>query len=481
MSLDRRQFLGGAGSIAAAGLLRSRSARAQNRHQVVVIGAGLSGLGTALSLEAEGVDVQVIEGRNRVGGRVLSNRNVAGAPEFGGTSFGVGYARVVDMAKSLDVELVDLTPRVAFFRNRELALDGKVVPASDWPDHPRNPFTGEMREMMPWGFTGAMTRGKNPLKTVDDWVKPEFAEFDIPAHEWFRSAGASESAIDIGFNTNISHGTNAHDVSMLMLFYVDAFTQAQIQLSIPTGVFGYTAKDGNQAIPEAMAAALKHEIHFEQAVAAIHDTSDGAEVHCHDGTVYKADHVVCSVPFAALRNIKLHPMPEGAQGQAIRTLPSQLMNLIHLVPKKPFWEDDGFHAAMYTNSAAGLVLAERKADDPAEISSITCWARGPDAQRLDQLPRKDAEQLVVRALEEIRPAAKGQLEVGGYKSWYLDPFSAGDWAYWKPGQISTFAQKVAEPHGHIHFCGEHTAVSSRGMEGALESAERVALEIFARM
>jgi len=33
-----------------------------------------------------------------------------------------------------------------------------------------------------------------------------------------------------------------------------------------------------------------------------------------------------------------------------------------------------------------------------------------------------------------------------------------------------------QPHGHVHFCGEQTAVGSRGMEGAMESGERAALE-----
>jgi monoamine oxidase len=34
-------------------------------------------------------------------------------------------------------------------------------------------------------------------------------------------------------------------------------------------------------------------------------------------------------------------------------------------------------------------------------------------------------------------------------------------------------------HGRIRFCGEHLAQSSRGMEGAMESGERVATEILA--
>jgi monoamine oxidase len=58
-----------------------------------------------------------------------------------------------------------------------------------------------------------------------------------------------------------------------------------------------------------------------------------------------------------------------------------------------------------------------------------------------------------------------------------DPFSRGDWAVWGPGQVTAFARDIARPHGRIHFCGEHTAISNRGMEGAMESGERAALEI----
>jgi monoamine oxidase len=64
-----------------------------------------------------------------------------------------------------------------------------------------------------------------------------------------------------------------------------------------------------------------------------------------------------------------------------------------------------------------------------------------------------------------------------YHSWKNDPFALGDWAVWEPGQISAFSREVGKAHGRIHFCGEHTAVSNRGMEGAMESGERVALEV----
>jgi monoamine oxidase len=47
-----------------------QAVRAMNESDVIVIGAGLSGLNSALMLQGEGLDVRVLEGRNRIGGRM---------------------------------------------------------------------------------------------------------------------------------------------------------------------------------------------------------------------------------------------------------------------------------------------------------------------------------------------------------------------------------------------------------------------------
>ena len=110
------------------------------------------------------------------------------------------------------------------------------------------------------------------------------------------------------------------------------------------------------------------------------------------------------------------------------------------------------------------------------MSASRC-IEGERAAWADQVNQQVAIDKVIADLERIRPAAKGQLEVMGYKSWYRDPFSSGDWAIWAPGQVSGFFHDLAKPHGRVHFCGEHTAVANRGMEGAMESGERVAMEV----
>ena len=102
---------------------------------------------------------------------------------------------------------------------------------------------------------------------------------------------------------------------------------------------------------------------------------------------------------------------------------------------------------------------------------------GNKAERMDQMDQSSAEKLVLSTIEKIRPAAEGKLEVAGYKSWFRDPFASGDFTNFGPGQVTRFAGHMNAPHGRIHICGDATALANRGMEAALESAERVAIEI----
>lgn len=74
------------------------------RFDVVVVGAGISGLAVASALNAAGVDVAVLEARDRIGGRIYS---VGGWLDLGPTWFWPGEKRVVELAASLGVAVHD--------------------------------------------------------------------------------------------------------------------------------------------------------------------------------------------------------------------------------------------------------------------------------------------------------------------------------------------------------------------------------------
>ncbi len=473
--LDRRTLLAAAGA-AATLAATPRLLRAQARSQVLVLGAGLSGLSAALILQEAGLDVRVIEGRDRIGGRMLSHRDVPGNPESGGTSFAPGYARLVSACDSYGVDLVDLTPIVPFFFQRDLYLGPERVPAKAWPTHPRNPFPEPLKKVPPWALLGAAAGPKNPLTTHDAWLDPANAKLDIPLHDWLKSLGWSDDVIHVAYDINPGWGNSAAEVSALMVLCALKFQQIQQDLAQGKAM-AYTARGGNQAIPEAMGRALKTPVDFNRNVVAISADARSAEVRCQDGSRYRADHIICSIPTAVLRNISIEPALPPARAQAVRQLGVQTISLMHIVPKTRFWEQDGFAPNFVSDGLVNMVVAERKGADPQEVTSLTVWLRGKNAARMDQLSDRDARAAVVREIEKLRPAARGQLEVIASHSWQQDRFSLGDWAVWEPGQVNAFARDIGKPHGRIHFCGEHTAISNRGMEGAMESGERVALEV----
>ena len=453
------------------------------RSDVLVIGAGLSGLAAALHLEAHGADVRVVEAKERVGGRVRSMRRLGHRQEAGGAYIGAGYRRVTAAAERLGVELVDVTPMLAFFREQELVLGGELIRQTEWPDHPRNPFPARDRSLLPWMCHRVLAVRENPLDDPRDWLDPRFAEHDVSVHEWLTRLGYDEAAIDLGYGLNPSFGDDARGASALLGFFRAAFSVGQRRLA-PEGVLGYTARDGVQRIPEAMAAALRRPVRFGRVVTSIaggggRHGAAAAEVRCANGEVYAARHVVCSVPFPVLRRIAVDPPFEGRQAEAIATLEGQPVTQVYFAPRSPFWERDGYRPSMFTDGPAGMVAAARNGDDPEEVTSFTAWTMGRNARRLDALPAEEAGRLVLNAIEAVRPSARGQLEFTGLESWSRDPFARGGWASFRPGEITRFTADMGRPHGPIRLCGEHLARTARGMEGAMESGERAARDLLA--
>ena len=448
--------------------------RSKASTDVLIIGAGLSGLYAANLLEEEGYKVTVLEADKRVGGRVLTQKEIPGNPETGGTAFGSGYARVIDTANRFGINLIDLKPVIPYFRERTLSLGGEIIPKEEWPSHPRNVLPDEFRNLPPNAFFHTFLGSNNPLSAPQEWMNEDQFIHDISVHEWLNKNGFSDELVDLAYNLNISHGFSAKDVSVLMLMFVNAFAASQSRLGFQTSL---VAEGGNIRIAEEMANNLKHEVLLNKEVTSIDLSQDSAKVSCDDGTSFSADRIICSLPFSVLEGISIYPKIMGPQSQAIRSLKSQKINMLHLVPKKPFWENDGMSPNMYTDQLAGMILSQRQASSPEKVDSLTVWLRGPIAERLDRMDQNEAIASVIQSIEDLRPSAKGQLEVAAYHSWFLNPYSKGDWAYWAPGQIKEFGREISKPHHRLHFCGEHTAIANRGMEGALESGERAFFEI----
>jgi len=84
-----------------------------------------------------------------------------------------------------------------------------------------------------------------------------------------------------------------------------------------------------------------------------------------------------------------------------------------------------------------------------------------------------------RLLTTTRPSLAGRLGPGSAFSWTRHPHALGTFASRRPGHLAALQMLLKRPHGRIHFAGEHTADLASGIEGALESGERAALDMLA--
>ena len=126
--INRRDLIAalGAGSFA---LSRPRLLQAAEATDVVVLGAGLSGLNTALLLEEQGFRVILLEASDHVGGRVQTRDFGGTLHELGASDIGVMYARVLDMMRRLDLERV---PSSLNIRPFSFHVGGKILRAEEW-------------------------------------------------------------------------------------------------------------------------------------------------------------------------------------------------------------------------------------------------------------------------------------------------------------------------------------------------------------
>ncbi|MEM6935865.1 MAG: NAD(P)/FAD-dependent oxidoreductase [Pseudomonadota bacterium] len=486
---SRRRTIRSLAGLAGAALLPIHHTLAQPKgSDVLILGAGLAGLNAALILEEAGFRVQILEGTNRIGGRVhtASADEVPGYPELGGSGIGSQYARLLYAAEKYKVGMQAARPRTEGRRGKLMYyVGGQSILPDQWPEHASNPFSQpELRKtplhVFQFSLYGAV---HNPLPKGDlaAWQSGQYAEHDISVYQLMTQRGIKPQAIKLAAGTNMSYGSSTHDLSALMGYQssnmVRTLYTGRDQAGGPQAAVG-----GNQRIPEAMATGLKAPPLFGQHVRAIESDSTGVSVSTLEGQTYRAKLCICTVPFSALRHIHIAPYLEGGQAEAVRELGYTPVFQAHFLPTSSYWEDDGQPPSMWTDRLPGRFMAlQNDPEQPDRITSCLSFVNGEMARYLDRFEPRRAAQMIVDELARIRPSTRGKLKLLKVLSWNRSPFFGGAYAYWKPGQITRLSKVMREPWQRLHFAGEHTAVMNRGMEGAMESGERAAFEVLGRL
>lgn len=491
MKINRRELIKGGMSLSALALANPLSAKVPEKTSVVIIGGGLAGLNSALILKDAGVNVILLEGSSRVGGRVHTADGVETRPEYGASQIGRSYARLLSLCERFKLNLV---PEQRHLMPMSNYVNQTWVKSTDWENSPLNKTVGKERKIPPALLGSKLLTELNPLKNLTDWLDPKNAPFDISVYDLLKKNGASDEAMKL---VNVT--TDLHTASALGLLqeknrglFELSFSDAQTE--VIDRPYGFENKKGKHdklamvsnieggcsRLPEAMAKELGERVRTDKIVREINMSETGAQVRCLDGSRFDCDYVISAIPFSTLQFVSISPRVEGAKAESIFKLDYADTTRAFGIIEEPFWEEDGLEPSFFTDETIQMFWAIDKRTDEDKPRFMVVFT-DPAASRIDQLPKHEAIALIESEINRIRPSTKGKLKFVDMYGWKTDPLAQGCRHMYAPGQVTQFAKEIVEPHYRLHFAGEHTRRTDMGMESALETGERAAVEIISRV
>jgi monoamine oxidase len=393
--------------------------------RVIVVGAGFAGLAAADALARARVEVEVLEARDRVGGRVWSVP-FAGAIVERGAEFILPHDKtVIALADRLGLRLVRKGTR---YGNREPRGADRPVTRAD--------------------VAIALRRigSSSPLAAGDGTLAGALGAYGL-------EPGVTEA---IRARIEVSCGYPADDL--------DAGALSEGAASF--GDFDtHTVDGGNDRIARELAAGLGDAVRLSVPVSEVAWRSDGGVTVHAGGREWVADAAVIAIPASVLDAIGFDP-PLAREKAAVR-----------------YGQAAKLFAALRTPSPPSEVLSvperywcyTQLGADGEPMPFVAAFAGTPGALR--SLAVDSGPERWLAALARLRPDLDLNLDTVMLSTWADDPWARGAYSA-RSASVPLDAGVLAQPVGPLFFAGEHTAGAWHGlMEGALRSGTRAAGEV----
>jgi monoamine oxidase len=441
---------------------------------VVVIGAGLAGLAAARRLVAGGHEVTVVEARDRVGGRTEGLVLEDGTPlELGGQWIGQGHTRMLELAGELG-----LSTFRTWNDEGQLQLDllGKRSTMK--------PVKGAAPRLSPFALADlaqGVLRFARLAKRTDlerPWLTPGAEVLDGQTWEsWIRRNLRSKAGrAYFHIACEAVWAAEASDVSLLhALFYTHSNADLDTLLSVDRGGQQDRVTGGSVLVAEAMAAALGDRVVLGRPVRRIEYDSGGVRVIARDGTQYRGDAAIVTLPPALAGRLEYDPPLPSWRDQLTQRMPAGSVIKAYAIYPEPFWRSAGLNGQAVSDTG------------PVKVTFDNSPPSGNPGVLMGFLEGKEARTWARRSPEERQEAVTGcfvryfgpqAARPRQYveRDWMAEEFTRGCYgAHFGPGTWTSYGEAWRAPAGRIHWAGAECAPRWNGyMEGAVRSGEATA-------
>ncbi|CAG9977375.1 unnamed protein product [Clonostachys byssicola] len=397
--------------------VKSDSNDVKSSYDVIVIGAGFTGLTAARDISLHGLSILILEARDRVGGRTWLAQGKHDNYEMGG-----GWVHHLQPNTWTEMARYGLTtPKTSFKLGRDTSMNvGGVKQTMRGADDSFLHLAATFFNVDGYNGRLVLPQPHLPLynrKGIREWdisVRERIDQLNLSATEkdllafWMGTVGLQE-AHKLGF------------LSLLRLYALSGYDfQRLLELS---GVFKIPG--GTTALANAMFSEFNGSALFNRKVKSIVSGSSRAQVYVEDGEIFSADRVICTVPINCLADIEFSP-----------PLPPSYTSIKHV----------NLGGKLHAHSADGSTRFFG-VDGPSKVACFgVAESRSSTGGTNMVFFKSSREENVDRSQLEILEEALRDLTAGGtqigdideylWHDWRHDEFSKGAWAVYGPGALS---------------------------------------------
>jgi monoamine oxidase len=241
---------------------------------------------------------------------------------------------------------------------------------------------------------------------------------------------------------------------------------------------------GMDRLPAAFYEPMPERVRFGAEVLGIAQDPDGVTVSYRTLAgrfTERGDYAICTLPFSVLRHVEVTPRFSRDKQRAIRQLNYSESTKILFQVRDRFWEtEDGIVGGTTATDLPIRRMVYPSHPPEGETTRGVLLASYTWSQDATRWAAMDPETRLEQALDDvaqIHPSVRDAFEGGASHAWSTDPFAAGAFALFAPGQQTQLQADIVQPEGRVHFAGEHCSLHHAWIQGALESGIRAAREI----